>query len=385
MWFKKNLREDRTYDLAIAGGGLAGLALSIQVARQGYKVILFEKEQYPFHRVCGEYISLESWDFLEELGVDLSAMDLPEIRKLIVSGINGNSLKQDLPLGGFGISRYTLDFMLAGIARLNNVEVVENCKVNDIQFEDDQFQVETTKGNYSARQVAACYGKRSNLDIKWHRSFAMAKKNKLNNYVGVKYHVAARFPVDTIALHIFPDGYCGISKVEEENYCLCYLTTAANLKKSNNDILRMEQAILSRNPHLRKLFTESTKLWKEPVIISQVSFDRKSQVHDHILMIGDAAGMITPLCGNGMSMALHGSKLAAKQINRFLGLEISRKEMEEQYRKEWKENFSARLQTGRFIQRLFGHRWLIGPLIFLGKVFPGVIRLLIKKTHGKPF
>ena len=58
------MQDDITYDLAIVGGGLAGLALSIQIAREGYRVILFEKEQYPLHRVCGEYISLESWDFL---------------------------------------------------------------------------------------------------------------------------------------------------------------------------------------------------------------------------------------------------------------------------------------------------------------------------------
>ena len=56
------------YDLAIVGGGLAGLALAIQSARAGYQTVLFEKEKYPFHKVCGEYVSLESWDFLEELG-----------------------------------------------------------------------------------------------------------------------------------------------------------------------------------------------------------------------------------------------------------------------------------------------------------------------------
>ena len=61
------MQDDLTYDLAIVGGGLAGLSLSIQMAKAGYRVILFEKEQYPFHRVCGEYISLESWDFCKAL------------------------------------------------------------------------------------------------------------------------------------------------------------------------------------------------------------------------------------------------------------------------------------------------------------------------------
>ena len=74
-----------TYDAAIIGGGLAGLCLSIQLAREGHRVILFEKEKYPFHKVCGEYISFECWNFLEEIGVPLSDWHLPHINNLLVS------------------------------------------------------------------------------------------------------------------------------------------------------------------------------------------------------------------------------------------------------------------------------------------------------------
>src|SRR6266498_325223 len=133
------MNEDRLYDVAIIGGGLAGLALSIQCARAGYKTILFEKEKYPFHKVCGEYISFESWNFLEDLGVPLSQMDLPSIRRLIVTAPNGKALEQDLPLGGFGLSRFKLDAMLADIAKTNGVEVVERTKVEDIKFENEMF------------------------------------------------------------------------------------------------------------------------------------------------------------------------------------------------------------------------------------------------------
>src|SRR5438128_1658559 len=72
------------FQIAIIGGGLAGLSLSILLAKSGYKVVLFEKEKYPFHKVCGEYISNESRDFIKTLGLDLDAMDLPEIKKLII-------------------------------------------------------------------------------------------------------------------------------------------------------------------------------------------------------------------------------------------------------------------------------------------------------------
>src|SRR5437773_7474869 len=120
-----------SYDVAIAGGGLAGLALSIQCARMGYRTIVLEKEKYPFHKVCGEYISFESWNFLEDLGVPLSQMNLPVITRLLVTAPNGKELKHDLALGGFGISRYKLDAVLAEIAEQTGVEIVQGTKVID--------------------------------------------------------------------------------------------------------------------------------------------------------------------------------------------------------------------------------------------------------------
>jgi len=94
------------YDVAIVGGGLAGLAVSIQLAGMGHSVVLFEKEKYPFHKVCGEYISLESWNFLNQLGVLLAEMHPPIIDTLLLTAPNGKVFTTKLPLGGFGISRY---------------------------------------------------------------------------------------------------------------------------------------------------------------------------------------------------------------------------------------------------------------------------------------
>lgn len=373
------------YDVAMVGGGLAGLALSIQLAKQGHKVILLEKEQYPFHKVCGEYISLESWDFLVRLGLDLKAMNLPIISRLQVSSTKGKLLEQKLPLGGFGISRFLLDHRLVQIARSVGVIVMENTKVNDITFDQSGFSIDTSQKNYTTKFVCGSFGKRSNIDIKWKRRFSIAGKNKLNNYIGVKYHIKTTFPVDTIALHNFDNGYCGIVKIEEDRYCLCYLTTANNLQKSKGSIPEMEKTILARNPHLKKIFTESEFLYKAPLTISQISFDKKTQVENHVLLIGDAAGMITPLCGNGMSMALHASKIAASQINLCLSGRISRAEMEGQYSREWNQQFSMRLKMGRRIQGLFGNRWLTDSFISLVRPFPKIINYLVRRTHGKPF
>ena len=149
-----HMNEDKLYDVAIIGGGLAGLALGIQCAKAGYETILFEKEKYPFHKVCGEYISFESWNFLEDLGVPLSQMNLPAIRRLLVTAPNGKELQQDLPLGGFGISRYKLDALLAEIAKRNGVEIIEEAKVRDISFDKKIFNIQYSMFNVQGKVAA---------------------------------------------------------------------------------------------------------------------------------------------------------------------------------------------------------------------------------------
>jgi flavin-dependent dehydrogenase len=379
------MNENKLYDVAIVGGGLAGLALSIQSAKAGYKTILFEKEKYPFHKVCGEYISFESWNFLEDLGVPLSQMNLPLIRRLLVTAPNGKELEQDLPLGGFGLSRYILDAMLADIAKRNGVEILERMKVEDIKFENEIFNVQSSMRNIQCKLTVGSFGKRSNLDVKWKRKFLLQKQNKLNNYIAVKYHIKINWPDDLIALHNFKNGYCGISQIEDQMVCLCYLTTAKNLEQSGNSISQMEKQILFENPHLKKTFSEAEILYESPVTISQISFSIKNQVVNHVLMAGDAAGMITPLCGNGMSMALHGSKIAFDQIDLFLQKKIPRWQLEQDYTNNWQKQFGKRLRAGRMIQRFFGDPILSNLLISTLKPFPSLTNKLISQTHGQPF
>ena len=79
---------------------MAGLSAAILLGRQGHRVVLFEKERYPFHKVCGEYISLESLEFLISLGIPVEEWNLPFITRLSVTSPDGTELNQQLPLGG---------------------------------------------------------------------------------------------------------------------------------------------------------------------------------------------------------------------------------------------------------------------------------------------
>jgi flavin-dependent dehydrogenase len=373
------------YDVAIIGGGLAGLTLAIQCAKAGFVTALYEKESYPFHKVCGEYISLESKDFLESVGVDITALQLPIINTLNITDGYGNLYNFDLPLGGFGISRFMLDEKLYNLAVQTGVHIFTETKVQNVVFNNQQFAISTNHHQHKATIAIGSFGKRSNMDVKLKRQFISPKQGRLQNYVGIKYHIKHPHPEDTIALHNFKNGYCGISKIEGDRYCLCYLTTAENLKASNGSIKQMEATILHKNPKLKDILTTAEFLYNEPLAISQISFSPKATVENHMLMVGDAAGLITPLCGNGMSMAMHGSKLAFTQIQAYLQNDISRKDMEVNYTNQWKAQFAKRLFIGRFVQRLFGGNTTTYLFLKIMQHNKWLADTLIKTTHGKPF
>ena len=130
------------YEIIIIGGGLAGLVSSIQLAKAGRKVLLIEKKKYPFHKVCGEYISNETRPFLESLGVNFEDLGVKEITKFQFTSPSGRVLETDLDLGGFGISRYKLDEYLFHLAEENGVEfLLENLLNQMDKLYLNQFQI----------------------------------------------------------------------------------------------------------------------------------------------------------------------------------------------------------------------------------------------------
>lgn len=365
------------YDIIIIGGGLAGLVSSIQLSKGGKKVLLIEKKKYPFHRVCGEYISNETRPFLASIGLDFSKLNVKEINKFQFTSPSGRVLETDLDLGGFGISRYIIDDELYQLATSVGVAFLLENTVESVDFKEDQFTVKTPFDTFESKYVIGTFGKRTKLDATLQRDFF----TKRSPYIGVKYHIKTNFPKDLIALHNFKDGYCGISAIEDDKYCLCYLTTRENLRE-HGTIPAMEKNILWKNPHLQKIFTESEFLYDKPEVINEISFAPKTTIENHILMAGDAAGLITPLCGNGMAMAIHGAKLLSDSI---LQNYDDRNLVEKTYQNAWKKHFEKRLWIGRNVQKLFGNEVISEIALSTMKTIKPLLNTIIKATHGKVF
>jgi 2-polyprenyl-6-methoxyphenol hydroxylase-like FAD-dependent oxidoreductase len=127
--------------VVIVGGGLGGLLAVLQLAKQGIPVTLFERKRYPFHRVCGEYISNETAPFLRSLGVYPNVFQPPVIRELQLTSVNGRAVTLPLDLGGFGISRFAFDAFLVQHVKAAGATVKEQSEVTQVTFNGQGFDV----------------------------------------------------------------------------------------------------------------------------------------------------------------------------------------------------------------------------------------------------
>lgn len=367
-------------DVTIIGGGLAGLCNAIHLSKYGKKVLLIEKNEYPKHKVCGEYISNEVLPYLDFLDINPFDFGAVKIKKFQLSTTKNKLISAKLPLGGFGISRHTLDFVLSEKAKENGVVIIQDVVLNTV-FSEGIFTIETKENNMFTSKVAiGAFGKRSLLDVKMERPFIRQKAP----YLGVKIHVKGDFPDDLVALHNFKGGYCGVSKVENNAINLCYITNLSSFKKYKN-IQDFQEQVVFKNKFLKEIYQNSEAIFGNPLTISQISFETKKPVENHVLMCGDSAGMIHPLCGNGMSMAIQSAQIASKLILNYLnGSLSSRRELEKQYIRQWNKKFRFRLKVGHFIAMLFRKEKVAAILLQALKRIPFLLPIIIKQTHGKP-
>ena len=366
-------------DVLIIGGGLAGLSAAIHLSQKDLKVILIEKSSYPRHKVCGEYISNEILPYLLWLGADVSELHPTNISKFAFTTNNGKIATAKLPLGGFGISRFALDDFLYQKALANNCTIIKET-VSDVSFNNDLFTVTTSNQILNAKIVLGAFGKRSNVDQVLDRSFI----NKKSPWLAVKAHYLGTLDNDLVALHNFKGGYCGVSKVENNIINICYLADYTTFKQYKN-IEDYQQNVLYKNKHLKSIFENSQLLFDKPLTISQISFDKKQAVENHILMIGDTAGLIHPLCGNGMAMAIHSAKIASELILEYYSdKKMSREILEKNYTKQWNNHFGKRIFMGRILAQILTHKIITNILVAIVASFPGLMSQIIKQTHGKP-
>jgi flavin-dependent dehydrogenase len=370
------------YDAVVIGAGPAGSSAAIALARTGASVCLVDKDAFPRHKLCGEFLSGDGTAHLRQLDLEqgLLAAGAVPVNRCVVSSVDGVTFDASLPGKPLSISRLLFDETL--IREAERLEVTTRLGIEATAVAgtlSGGFQVHVTNDVLEARVVLCAFGRSSSLERKLGRTTTNADADPL---VAFKAHYEGPFDTGVVELHSFRGGYCGIQRIEGGLVNVCWIARASVLRGAGGKPNDMVESVFPENDLLAGRLSALERVNDGFLAVSQLNFRPRTSIEDDLLFVGDSAGMIAPMCGDGMSMAISGGVHAARLVEAFLGERLDAEQMKEQYRIGWRRAYRRRMWIGRFLHLGYERTSVSRMGIRLCARFPAVGDWLIRATRG---
>jgi len=372
------------WDIAIIGAGPAGCAAAIELALAGARVGLLEKAAFPRDKLCGEFLSPEVAQILDELGLgrQFRALQPAPIERAVVVTPSGARLEFPFPAPAWGLSRLRLDHLLADATQQSGAQLLEKTEIAKVWdrhscavptlltrlpwslFHGEQATKQKMQGpsswngtclsleardgrQFGARAVLLAAGRHSLLQPVRTPRFASRA------YFGFKAHYEGECD-GRVELYFFKGGYCGLAPVEGGRVNLCCLLEKRLLRGNEAEqVLARVAPLATRLAGLRR---------SEPFLHTGPVAMGWGRPPPGMLPAGDAALFVDPFTGDGISLALQTGRLAARHL---LGNAPRLAKYEEDYLKDLRRRFGRQLRAARLLRAAASRPWLERPLVRL--------------------
>ena len=351
-------------DVAVIGAGPAGSTAAALLAGRGFSVALIDRDVFPRDKLCGEFLSYDALPIIESLGVlaQIDARGAPRIERCRIVGTR-HTYEFELPHASRGVSRFLLDDLLFRAAASRGAEALDGWTATRIERDAITIERDGASRTLRPRVIAGAWGRWGRFDQQLGRAFA---RDRSHRNFGFKRHYlprpATHDPRPSIDLYSFRRGYLGVSGIEDGITNICGLVHASRLTGHKGRWESFVDEIRSQEPALQRLYAgyepaQEGFLSSEPVI-----FRARSAVEGGVFMVGDASGVIDPLTGNGMAMAIQSALLAAMHIAPLLGGE-DRNRVEQAYRSAHHAMFAHRIAWSRRSAAMLSRPHLVNALM----------------------
>ena len=314
------------YDAIIIGGGPAGSSAAISLSRGGARVLVLEEKRMPRGKLCGEFITPECFPTLERLGVmhRMLAAGAKKVSRVSLVVANGKSVQthiskiSDDAAWAMSLSRARFDEILLDRAREAGAVCLEGVAVKGsmliagaVQRVDALSLADGSRVSFEAPLIIDASGRNSRLMVSKRERIAGRRGSRL---YALKAHLKGVEGIgEQLELYFFPQGYGGLTLVEEGLVNLCFIIEESALNDAGGDPERVVQQTLMKN-------TVAAERMKGAEVVGKwysagpLTFGRRRLAHGGVIAIGDASGMIDPFTGTGIQIALRTGEMAAEAV-----------------------------------------------------------------------
>lgn len=348
-----NFGQTMKTDFLIIGGGIAGLSAANRLAEKGADVALLEAGAYPAQKICGEFLSPEAIPILQKWDIGTAS----SISTITLAALN-RSYSMELPQQAATISRYTLDEALAKRAALHGVHIETGAKV-------DNVEIPKSAGGHFTVTLAS--------GIRWTSPTLLVSTGRLMCappkfcYIGAKAHFDGINLSNELVMHLLPGAYFGMApiaagQVNVAGIIACTPEQALDPKATLNSFFQRT-----------RILSEELRLFPDWFMGPVPEFGiRDCPRWPNTFFLGDAAGVIPPATGNGLSMGLTSGILAADYALK--GDYLT-------YRTRWHKEYAHRIFKGKLLHKLFLSSFT-NVIPIACSLFPSLPRAIFRATRS---
>ncbi len=341
--------SDKIYDVAIVGSGPGGSSAAFYLSKLGRRVVILEKEKLPRRKICGDAISQIAQKHLTEMGVLQEILaekkgHWAEIGGLIsprrISYID-NSAEEIGSHLMISIKREIMDYKMALAAKREGAELIDEYNVKDVKFSEKQqlwtlIPHDEKQKKVKAKVLIAADGAVSKIARSLGIITTPPQAVCSSVYIKAGTH---QYKEDGVCLYtqdILP-GYTALFKEADGDlvFC-CYIIPGGRYKTS--DLQHVHLSFLSGEPYISRALGPKAKI--EPMNSAPLRLGGvKKSYANHLLIVGDAAGMIDPLTGEGIQYSMDAGEIAANVLDEAFNKDDLSEKFLKKYQKKWMKTF----------------------------------------------
>ncbi|MEA9355778.1 NAD(P)/FAD-dependent oxidoreductase [Bacteriovorax sp. PP10] len=310
--------ENNKLKIGIVGAGPAGSMSAYFLASQGHAVTLFERKKEVERKVCGEYLCPEGVRLLEELNLfDRLCAGFEELNGMVLVSPTNISIPSYFPQTdkkkvnkGLSLNRKIFDQRLLGLALETGAVLLKDTTVTRVvQNTNQKWTVIANEENYEFDLLIAADGRQSKIGhtLK-HLKFIDTKRAAIHCYLSRKVDRGQRLG----EMHILNENrYCGLDPISDDEVNFSVVCDSKRLKKNTPQNIINE--VLASSIRLNQMFDpvdDNTEI----KVVTSLKNKNLYIAGNGLAYVGDAAGFIDPLTGEGIYNALLTSKLLKESI-----------------------------------------------------------------------